>query len=406
MTLHTAPPPPRRGSSVPSKQAETAVSTAQETPETTNETPNETVLAYENLSGKTPPLPQPVIAPRIPDGTNLRTRETTLGPTPVGEVRHTKYEGHNGQVTLAVDKETIKVNGKAKKPRGKNLTTKVGPGVRTQQRDVFWLELAARFKWLSYEEMAAYASCSNESVRQRTYRLIPANYFDGWQVEGTTSLVTPTNRSAANYDVAYLKPGAGWAPKDLLLRHTSSVTRIGMHLWYRDPKHEKYYTLTEREIRAMLRGDGAYLFTRDASWAKDLDLSGEQFIIPEAGGFNYSKRGKSDSEYISSGYRMPDLVLSRKEGLPIAIEVELTAKQRRDYVELFNDYLSNAARERFAGVQYYVGSRELKSTLEKAAAEVGADGFIRVEQFPANMPLPITQITRVTGMRLGEVSDE
>ena len=362
------------------------------------------VPGYTNLPGSMHAVPTPEAAPRTPDGTGVYKREAVMTSTAVGTIANTSYESANGVVNIAVDsKKKDTANGKAKKPRGKNLATSIGPGIQVVQRDVFWLEMAARFKWLSYEEMAAFGACSNGAVRQRLYRLIPAGVFDGWLVDGSMNLVTPTNRSASNYDVLYLRPGAGWQPADLLLRHTSAVTRVAMHLWYRDPRAEKYYTVTEREIRAMLRGDGARLFERDAAWASELDLSGESFIVPEAGGFKYSARRSSTGEYISSGYRMPDLVLARKGGLPVAIEVELTAKQKPHYVELFNDYLSLDSKSRFSGVQYYCGSRELKKTLEKIVYEVGGSEFIRVQQFPENMPLPVSQITRITGMRIGEV---
>jgi hypothetical protein len=301
--------------------------------------------------------------------------------------------------------------GKVKKPRGKNLATPVGPRVRPQQRDLFWMEIAARFKFVSYAELAGWAKplfpkTTEAAVRQRMHHLLKAGVFDAWDVFGSRRVVTLTGRAAARHGLEYLIPNTGTEPKDLTLLHTAAVARTGLMLWAADPVADRHYVLTEREVRAVLRNGQADLLVRDTDhWGDQAPaVDADQWVIPGPEGFVYTQRADG-SHMLTGGYRLPDLTLLRR-GLPaVAVEVELSAKTQEAYMDLFACYLSAAGQARYAGVQYYCGSRHVAGEVMRAVRKVpGAEAFIRVDEFPTTMPLPLERIQRITGRKIGAQS--
>lgn len=322
--------------------------------------------------------------------------------------RTREYVNRRGTAVTVIDSGRKDAGqGKVKKPRGKNLGVVVGSGMRIEQRDLFWLELVCRYKYLSYVELATWANTSDSALRNRVPRLIKAGFFDAWRVHGAQTVVTPTRRAAARYDLDYLLPPTSIEPADLTLLHTSAVARVGMMMWWNDPHCDTHYVLTEREVRAALRNGGTSLLQRDtAHWDGQWpDVDPQQWVIPNSTGFIYQDRADG-TKFLTGGYRLPDLCLVRRGGMPVAVEVELSAKQPEAYRELFLTYLSDAGRERYAGVQYYCGSRYVMGEVQRALRKLdGAEEFIHVSEFPQNMPLPVDRIQRVTGMKLPTTGD-
>jgi hypothetical protein len=215
-------------------------------------------------------------------------------------------------------------------------------------------------------------------------------------------VLTPTRRAAARHGLEYLLPQSGLEPADLTLLHTSAVARVGLTTWWADPSCDRHYALTEREVRAALRNGGVDLVSRDtAHWGEQVPaMDPEQWVVPGPGGFTYTERGDG-TKVVSGGYRLPDLCLLRRGLPPVAVEVELSAKAQDAYVDLFDAYLSPEGRSRYAGVQYYCGSRYVAGEVMRAVRKVpGAEAVIRVGEFPDGMPLPIERIQRVTGQKL------
>lgn len=347
--------------------------------------------------------PSPVEQPPAPQTVTTPPSSPTVETPPEEKERTREYINREGiHVTVVDSGRKDAGTGKVKKPRGKNLSTVVGPGIRVTQRDLFWLELVSRFKYLSYEELATWSNMTGTALRNRVPRLIRAGFFDAWRVHGAATVLTPTRKAATRHGLEYLLPPSGMEPADLTLLHTSAVARVGLMVWWVDPHHDTHYALTEREIRAALRNGGVDLLARDtAHWHGNQPVfDPEQWVIPNPGGFMFTERGDG-TQVLSGGYRLPDLCLLRQGQLPVAIEVELSAKTQDAYVDLFETYVSADGQARYAGVQYYCGSRYVVNEVNRAVRKVpGAEAFIKVDEFPDSMPLPIERIQRVTGQKL------
>lgn len=317
----------------------------------------------------------------------------------VEENRTREYVNRQGVAVTVVDSGRKDAGqGKVKKPRGRSLATPLGPQVRVQTRDLWWLEQVLKYKYLSYTELAAWTGCTYKVAANRCAKHIKAGFFDAWRVQGSETIVTATRRSAIRYDLDWLLPKS-LEPKPLTLLHTSAVNRLALWLWNQDQQSRDQYILTEREVRAAFRDpEATYLVQRDAEWNTLLDPA--QWVVPDIGGFTYTPR-QDGSRVVTGGYRMPDLTVLRRGQKSVAVEVELSSKEQSAYIDLFTTYLSAEGQQRFAGVQYYCSSRQVASEVRRAVAKVkGADAFIKIDQFPDSMPLPITRTVRVTGLKL------
>jgi hypothetical protein len=305
-----------------------------------------------------------------------------------------------GVNVVAFTRDGKRGKGKITKPRGRSFGVGKPPSIgviRLGNRDLWWLELTCRFKHLTYEELVVWSQVTRGAVSTRFPKLVKSGVFDAWRF-GTVTTLTPTRKAALRYGLSWLLPTKSiLEPAWTVVHHSSAVARVAMAYELADPLAQRHVVVSEREIRAGLKNpEWVDIVARDtASWVAPgdtpLKFNPEMWVAPEMDGFS-----RIDG-MISGGYHLPDLVLLRRGELPVAVEVELTAKKMSEYVRLFDSYGGMGGRERFAGVQYFCGSERIVDQVQAGVVAAGVEGFVHVAGFPDNMPLPVERPNRSTG---------
>lgn len=327
-------------------------------------------------------------------------------PAPIRRIRRPEPLS-DGTVIEVVDGGQ-KSSGKAKvqAPRGKSFTPKkVASELHVSRGNLEWLELALRFKYLTYEELAFLSGKKVVTVRNRALKLIKDGVLEGWKVNGDpTILLTGSHRAAKKYDLGYLIGSRDTEePKASHLAHTSAMTRLAIDFLARFDRAETYI-LTEREIRTMMGGgdrvEQAALLVRDTEhWKSPPSLDPEQYLAETDSGFTYHP----EHGHMMSGFKVPDLVVLRDEELPVAVEVELTSKGSETRKTILHEYQRAIKRhKKFSMVAYYCYSRTIFNEVKKAIEKAGLEDIIMVRMLDDDMPLPVTRTVRQVGRKIDE----
>ncbi len=350
--------------------------------------------------------------------------ETPLGTYSYGVVSH-NYEGDR---VFSVDDGSLSSNspsrvyGGAKFRQESRKAKSVGDILYAQPRDIFWLEQAARYDFLSAEELAGFARVYSRLPRkevsmwakttpaaalQRSRKLVKAGIFESFIVpSGMSSAIVfrPSARALTLYGAAAFTPRK---PSTEELMHTSAVARLGLLFESQDMLRDRYYVMAEGEIRAFAKfGEATFVERGTEHWDETSEGAGDQrpdlsnraqFLVEKPGGFIY-EYDAADRPSVKGGYFRPDLVLLGRDGSRVAIEVERTAKPKTSmYQDKFSGYLKSG----FTGVQYVCFSRAVADAVRRGIeATPGAENMIAVDLFPDSlMPLPLMRVERVTAAR-------
>ena len=342
---------------------------------------------------------------------------TPAGKYPFGVVSHS-YHGdrvYNVDDGSPLSDSPGRVYGGAKYRKDRKAKP-VGDVLFAQPRDIFWLEQAARYDFLSAEELAgfarvysrlprkevaAWAKATPASVQTRMRQLVKAGLFDSFIVPsgvGGAVVYRPNVRSLSMYGASSFTPRK---PSSEELMHTSAVARLGLLFESQDMLRERYYVMAEGEIRAFVKfGEAVFVERGTEHWEEDekVDLSNRaQFLVEKPGGFiyDYDSAGRP---FVKGGYFRPDLVLLGRDGSRVAVEVERTPKPN---VAAYQDKFSGYLKSGFSGVQYVCFSRAVADAVRRGIqATPGAERLVAVDLFPDSlMPLPLLRVERVTATK-------
>jgi hypothetical protein len=203
--------------------------------------------------------------------------------------------------------------------------------VKITEQDKKLFDWLYKVRYAKVEQIMNYLNISKDGVYQRLSKLQRNNYIDSLAIDGMT------RRFYAN----------------------GSLVRAQMEK-RNDQKKVRVY---ESSLKHHLKIVDVYL--------KFLEFGIPEESILTSRDIYRTKKGISNKKSVV--YKVPDLVIERKDGILVAIEVELSQKNNENLRQVLKNYRIN----KFDAVYYLCGTKAIQRRINSFAKSNGASHFIR-----------------------------